>query len=88
MKAVNSRIEDFKKLAEETGFDESTIRGQTDEETVSKWLAIIRNWTDYQSIDQVPAQFRTPLIKEWFRRGWKDQIEREIRKMQRALPSG
>jgi len=88
MKAVNSRIEDFKKLAEETGFDESTIRGQTDEETVSNWLAVIRNWTDFQSIDQVPAQYRTPLIKEWFRRGWKDQIEKEIRKMQRALPSG
>ena len=88
MKAVNSRIEDFKKMAEETGFEEGTIRGQSDEETVSNWLAVIRNWTDFQNIDQVPAQYRTPLIKEWFRRGWKDQIEREIRKMQKALPSG
>lgn len=89
MRSVNGLILQFNAIAEDTGFDEGAFRGQTDEQTVSNWLSIIRNWTDFQNIDQVPAQYRTPLIKEWFKDGkWQENIEKQIRKMQRALPSG
>ena len=75
-------------MKDETGFSEDTLRGETDEQTVANWLNIIRNWTDYRNIDQVPPEYRSPLIKEWFRSGWKDQVEKQIRKLQKGLPSG
>ena len=87
---VNGVIENFKtkNSRDNTGFTEDLIRGDTNEETIRNWLNILEGWENISEVNQLPEMYRHPYILEWFKDdGWKDEVKRQIRKMEKALPS-
>ena len=80
----------FKNI-KDTTFTEDMIRGATDEETVKNFKDLIEQWTEFTDFNQIPEMYRSPYMRELFnddRNTWKENIERNIRKMEKGLPSG
>lgn len=90
IRSVNDFIDGFKKI-KDTTFTEDMIRGATDEETVKNFKDLIEQWTEFTDFNQIPEMYRSLYMRELFNddgNTWKENIERNIRKMEKGLPGG